>query len=186
MLFRSGTYIEALNKGANVLIQMGGGCRYGYYSELQIEILKNLDYKFEYINLVNQGKADIKKIIKKFKKLDPKFSKLKTLYYLLITIKMIKYMDKIDDYIRQNIGFEQKKDSFIDLKNKMLNDFANIKGYFDLKLKYLKYKRKFKKLEVKKDDYLKVGIIGELYTVMEPFANYELEKELARDRKSVV
>ena len=26
-----GTYIECLDKGADVLIQMGGGCRYGYY-----------------------------------------------------------------------------------------------------------------------------------------------------------
>ena len=30
-----GTMIEGLEKGADVLLQMGGGCRYGYYSELQ-------------------------------------------------------------------------------------------------------------------------------------------------------
>ena len=30
-----GTLIESLEKGANVLIQFGGGCRYGYYHELQ-------------------------------------------------------------------------------------------------------------------------------------------------------
>ena len=26
-----GTMIESLDKGANILIQQGGGCRYGYY-----------------------------------------------------------------------------------------------------------------------------------------------------------
>ena len=35
-----GTMIECLQKGANVVAQAGGGCRYGYYSELQEEILK--------------------------------------------------------------------------------------------------------------------------------------------------
>ena len=34
-----GTMIECLDMGADTLIQMGGGCRYGYYSELQEEIL---------------------------------------------------------------------------------------------------------------------------------------------------
>ena len=44
-----GSMIESLEKGANVLIQAGGGCRYGYYSELQIQILKDFNYSFQYI-----------------------------------------------------------------------------------------------------------------------------------------
>ena len=31
--YNLGDYIDALNKGANILIQAGGGCRYGYYAE---------------------------------------------------------------------------------------------------------------------------------------------------------
>ena len=48
--------------GANTLIQMGGGCRYGYYYELQDRILKDLGYNFKYYNLVSKGHTDIKKI----------------------------------------------------------------------------------------------------------------------------
>ena len=88
-------------------------------------------------------------------------------------------MDKIDDYIRQNIGFEEIKDSFINLNKEMLYKFSKTKNYFHLLFNYLKYKRKFKKLKIKKTKYLKVGLIGELYTLMEPFTNYEIEKELA-------
>ena len=46
-----GTLIEDLNNGADTLIQFGGGCRYGYYFELQEKILKDLGYNFNYINL---------------------------------------------------------------------------------------------------------------------------------------
>ncbi len=174
-----GTYIECLDKKADILLQLGGGCRYGYYHELQEKILKDLGYEFTYINLVTKGKTDIKEIIKKFKKIDKKFSVIKSSYYLFITIKMVKYMDIIDNYIRENIGFEIKKDSFKKLKDEMLLSFSKTKNYIDLYKKYRYYKKKFKTLEVNNKPRLKVGIIGELYTVMEPFANYELEYELA-------
>ena len=44
-----GNYIESLDNGANILIQAGGGCRFGYYFELQKKILEDLGYKFEII-----------------------------------------------------------------------------------------------------------------------------------------
>ena len=43
-----GNFIESLDLGANVLIQFGGGCRYGYYFELQEKILNDLGYNFKY------------------------------------------------------------------------------------------------------------------------------------------
>lgn len=176
-----GTFIENLERGSNILIQLGGGCRYGYYSELQEQILKDLGYKFKYYNLVSEGHTDIKQIIKKIKEINPKFSKIKSLYYLFISFKMMNYMDIIDDYIRKNIGFEKEEKSFINLKKEMLKSFSNTKGFINLYHNYIKYKMKFKKLPLKNiKRRFKVGIIGELYTIMEPTANYELEYMLAK------
>lgn len=176
-----GNYIESLDKGANVLFQLGGGCRYGYYSELQEQILKDLGYKFEMYNFITAGKINLKQILKNLKKLDPKFNKIKSLYYLFITTKMIKYMDNIDEIIRKNIGFEITKNSFLDLKKQMLNDFSKAKSFINLYITYHKYKTKFELIPISKKNPIKVGIIGELYTVMEPFSNYFLEMELAKN-----
>lgn len=175
-----GTFIEALDMGADILIQAGGGCKYGYYSELQIKILEDLGYDFTYINLVSKGKTNIFKIYKKMKNIEPNFKIIKSLYYLFITSKMVKYMDNVDDYIRQNIGFEEELDSFKKINKKMLKSFSEVKSYFDLRKKYKKYFKKIKEIKVNKNDPLKVGIIGELYTIMEPFSNYFLENELAK------
>ena len=184
--FTLGTFIECIDKGADLLIQAGGGCRYGYYAELQEEILKDLGYNVKIYNLVTMGITDMKRIIKIFKEIDPKFNKWKALYYFLLTKEMIKYMDKIDFYIRENIGFEKKKGSFEKLKNKMLKSFSKCTNYFNIRKVYIKYLKQFKKLEtIKNDNILKVGVIGELYTVMEPFANYDIEKELAKKGVSV-
>ena len=176
-----GTFIEALENGADILIQAGGGCRYGYYCELQEKILQDLGYEFTYVNLVTKGKTDIKKIYRLFKKIDPKFKIVKSLYYLLITKQMVKYMDRIDDYIRKNIGFEIEKGRFNRVKKEMLDSFQKVKNPFSLRIKYIKYYKKFKKIGVRKSkNKIRVGIIGELYTIMEPFANYNLECELAK------
>lgn len=176
-----GTLIESCDKGANILIQAGGGCRYGYYSELQEQIIKDLGYDISLINLVTEGKTDYKRLIKEMKKIDPKFNPVSALYYLFITSKMIKYMDYIDNIIRKNIGFEVNKGQFLKVKNQMLKEFKKTKSYFDLKKKYHRYLKKIKKIKVNKpNNPIKVGIIGELYTVMEPFSNYYLETELAK------
>lgn len=177
-----GTLINSLDMGADILIQFGGGCRYGYYASLQEEILKKLGYKFRMYNLIVAGKTDIKRIIKIIKEIDPKIKLRKVLKYGLITLKMVKYMDKIDDYIRMNIGFEVEKGSFLKLKDKMLEEFFSAKGLIDLKIKYYKYKRLFRKIKINKPKHhLKVGVIGELYTLMENNANYEIEYMLAEN-----
>ena len=176
-----GTMIECLEQNADILIQMGGGCRYGYYTELQEKILKDLGYKCKLINLVTEGKTNLKRINNLLKQINKKYSKIKTIYYSFITLKMVKYMDDIDDYIRQNIGFEQKEGSFETLKFQMLNEFKHIKNYHQLYKTYKKYQKKFYNLKTHKpDNRLKIGIIGELYTIMEPFSNYYLEKSLAK------
>ncbi|MDD2181132.1 MAG: 2-hydroxyacyl-CoA dehydratase [Bacilli bacterium] len=181
-----GTLIEALDMGANVLVQAGGGCRYGYYSELQEQILKDLGYDFIFINLMSKGKKSLKKIINELKIIDSNFNIIKSLYYLTITIKMVKYMDRVDDYIRENIGFEVEENSFIRLNEEMLNSFKTVKTNVGLYLKYKYYFKKIKKIKVKKPlNHLKIGLIGELYTLMEPFSNYELERELASYRMSI-
>ena len=176
-----GTFIEALDLKADILIQAGGGCRYGYYSELQNQILEDLGYEFTYINLVSQGKTDVKKIYREFKKIDPKFRVIRALYYLFITSKMVKYMDRVDDYIRKNIGFEVDKGTFEEANRQMLEDFKKAKNPISLYRMYHKHYKKMKNIQTNKPECcLKIGVIGELYTLMEPYANYNLELTLAR------
>lgn len=181
-----GTMIESIEEGANTLIQLGGGCRYGYYAELQEKILKDLGYNVKVVNLITKGKMEIKRIIKCLKKIDCKYKKRKALYYAFITMKMIVYMDKVDDYIRENVAFEIEKGSFKELRSEMLFNFENAKSYIELRKYYKYYFNKIKKVKIyKPDNHLKIGIIGELYTVMEPFANKFLEEDLINNKVSI-
>lgn len=68
--YNLGNFIESLDCGANVLIQAGGGCKYGYYAELQEKILDDLHYNFTFITLVEKGKIKgVSRLVCKFLKI---------------------------------------------------------------------------------------------------------------------
>lgn len=178
--YNLGNFIESLDNGANILFTAGGGCRYRYYAEVTETILKDLGYEFEFIKLISDKNFNFKNIYKKFKLLNPKLTRIKFIYDFLFTLNFIWNTDKIDQLIRRNIGFEKNENEHIKLKRKMISSFTKTNSIFRLNYIYFKYKIKFFMIPKEKvKNPLKVGIIGELYTAMEPYSNYYLEKTLA-------
>lgn len=178
--YNLGNFIEALDDGANVLFTAGGGCRYNYYAEVTETILRDLNYDFEFYKIISKDSLKPKELYHIFKGLNKNLNVFKFIHNAFYALLFIWDMDKIDKIIRSNIGFEKEKNSFIKLKKQMLKDFSKTNSIFKLTLLYFKYKHKFKKVPIqKKNNPLKIGVIGELYTSMEPFSNYFLEKELA-------
>lgn len=173
-----GTLIEGLDMGANILMQFGGGCKYGYYGELQEKILIDLGYRFKMINLIIAGKISVKRIYKEIKKVT-KVNIIKSIYYIIISIKMTKYMDLLDDYIRKNSAFEIEKGKFKKVQNSFFEEIKSIKGYFNLYRIYKKYMKKLKAIKTNKPkNPIKIMLIGELYTLMESYSNLNIEQKL--------
>ncbi len=177
--YNLGNFIESLEKGANTIIHAGGGCKYGYYPEVQQSILKELGYDFKFYNLVDRRVFSFKHIYKIFKEINPNLifiNFVKTfIYSLLITY----FIDKIENYIRLNATLIKNKDIIAKTKELMINSFINHKSIIKLIIIYIIYRIKFKLL--KKDKYkktLKIGIIGELYTNMNSCANNNIEEKL--------
>ena len=94
---------------------------------------------------------------------------------------MVYFMDKLDVIIRSRIGFANQYDEFKLAEQDYLENFTETKGIINLMRKYFKAKKRLKSISINKPkDCLKVGIIGELYTSMEPFSSYHIETELAK------
>lgn len=171
-----GTMLEGIEEGATIFFQMGGGCRYGYYHELQEQILKDLGHSCTIINLISGGNRISYQELKSY---PLKIRKRKLLSSFWTTKKMVLYMDKIDDYIRKNRCYEKEKGSFDYLREQMLQEFSKTKGFLELRRTYHKYQKQFFNLPRKeKKKRIRVGLIGELYTLMEPNANEKIESFL--------
>lgn len=178
--YNLGNFIETLDNGANILIQAGGGCRFGYYAEVQKQILEDLGYKFEFYTLTESDVNGISSIYNVIKKINPSVKKIRYLYYLVISFLMIIFMDKIDMYVRRNIGFEINKGNFDRNYKAMLNSFSKTTGIIDLIKRYIRFRRKIRNITLDKPkNCIKIGVVGELYTSMEQFSSYFIEKELA-------
>ena len=179
--YNLGNYIEALNAGANVLVTAGGGCRYGYYYETHRKILEDLGYEFEFFNILNAEKFKPSLYYKEFKKVNNKLTFLIFFKSFLFAYHQVIALDSVETFIRSNIGFEVKEGSFEKLEKEFLIKLERAKTISEVKHLHKIYFNKFKSIEINKPkDVIKVGIVGELYLLMEPFSNYFMEKELAK------
>lgn len=176
-----GNYIETIEAGANTLVQTGGVCRLGYYGELDEQILSDLGYDIRFVNFAKTGSLKAVNYYNRFKEINPDVSLSKIANILPVILQMVVYMDETEDFIRKNIGFETESGSFESTHKDFLAELRTVRDKKELNNTYQKYLKRFKEINVNKPkNPLKVGIVGEYYTIMEPFSNHYMEKELAQ------
>lgn len=178
--YNMGNFIESLESGANVLIQAGGGCRYGYYYQVQEQILKDMGYNFSFIPLVDEKGVDIFNVYKKFKILNKKLSFKSFCYFFLLTFYMIYLLDEFETYMRHNYTYQLGEDKYSKIHDELLREMFNINSFKEIKRFKRKYNKFIKDVPLRADinNDIKIGIVGELFTSMEPNSSFFLEKEL--------
>lgn len=183
-----GNYIEALNKGANVLIIPAIGCRLGFYDVLQKKILEDLQYDFEILNLFEYANnANAAKIYRLFTEKNPQLTEEKFNEVLSVVVRIVIDMDKLADYARRNTAFEVKKGEFERLYKTYLAQARLCQDVQDAAKLGEKFWEAFRNVEVKRpDNPLRIGLVGDLYTVIEPHGNCNIERWLTENGIEVV
>ena len=176
-----GCYLEALELGANCLMQIYGGCRLNYYGELNARILRDMGYEFEFFDMAAVNWRSPKDIYEHFKIINPDLSMVKIAKAVPVTFKIIEVLDEFEDFIRHNIGFEVHDGDFDATYHEFLSKLENIADGNELKALSQEYRKKLHAIPLNKPaKTIKVGMVGDYYTVQEPFSNYFMEKELAK------
>ena len=176
-----GCHIEALEQGANCLAQIYGPCRLNYYGELSEQILRDMGYEFQYFNMAAINWHSRKSIFENFRIINPDMSIVKLVSAVPTTLAIIKTLDKFEDFVRHNVGFEANDGEFDRTYKEFLNGLAEITNGKQFKTLKKQYWDKLCAIKLNRPPKtIKVGMIGDYYTVQEPFANYFMEKELAK------
>ncbi|MCL2049283.1 MAG: 2-hydroxyacyl-CoA dehydratase [Defluviitaleaceae bacterium] len=180
--YNLGNFIESLDLGANVLFHTSGDCRMGFYNEVQEQILRDLGYEFKLCILeTNARNRSLRDFHAMFKNLNPRLTYAKTISAILLAMRIIFAMDKIEKYVRENIGFESQAGELEKIENEFLRNVAKVKNFLGVGAVYRKYIKRLRAVKLSKPEKpIKVGVVGELYVLMEPFSNYFIEKELAK------
>lgn len=182
-----GNMIEAIEEGSDTILMAGGfgPCRFGYYSAIQEDILKDLGYDFRMGTTDNPDKlSDILSTIKEISKLNTKFAAYRAFYLILSRILLFDYSTHLANTTRP---YEKNKGETTDVYEEAITIIEKSKGYRGLIPAFIKVMKLFSKIE--KDTTrkpLKVGLVGEIFMVLEPFANMEIEKRLGEMGVEVV
>lgn len=175
--YNLGNYIELVEKGANYLIQAGAGCRYGYYGEVQKKILEDLGHPVQFVTL--NRVFDIFGVYKKIKSENPRQNFLSFGRTIILAFLKFRAIDEMENICRKNIGFEVRKGHIEGIFRAFLAELERASTFGTVRSIKRKYLRLIASVPVEKPhNPLRVGVVGEVYVLMEPFSNFYLEKIL--------
>lgn len=178
-----GNYIQAIEQGADTVLLTGscGPCRFGEYCEMQMNLLKKLGHNLDFIVMDVPTDIGIKELLNRINKIssNSKKTKYQKIKALSSSFKIMNLIDEIEARAHYLAGYEKVKGEC----KKILNSCKVEAFKCDNPEKMIKllvdYRNKINKVEIDSSkNPIKVAIIGEIYTVIEPFSNLYIEEKL--------
>lgn len=178
-----GNFIQAIEQGADTIIMAGscGPCRLGEYCELQMTVMKSLGYDLNFIIIDYPKDIGIKELYRRINEISSASKKKphEKLRALSNAIKVINLIDEIDELAHMYAGFERNKGECKQLLKECKTEAmkCNTPGEMIKLFKFYKEKINHISVDINKNP-LKIAIIGEIYTVIEPYSNFYIEDKL--------
>lgn len=178
----TGSYIEAIEKGADTIVTSGGHgpCRAGFYGELHRRILKNMGYEVDII-VIDSLSKDFWGVLKGIKKLKGKNSLMALIKHVKYVYEMIHVLDALEIQL-------QKKRAYEINKGQSTRVWEDIQGLFDRAYDREQLKKAkevaqglidgIKTYPASEANRIRVGVVGEIYVVMEQSINMKIEEVL--------
>lgn len=167
-----GCLIEGLQLGADTLIQSGreGACRYGYYRQVQEKVLRDLGHEFRFVRIDS---------IRSFKAINRRATYLQILKGIKCAWQKMKSIDKIANILRKVRAHEKEKGASTRIYQEFLGILDQAQSADKIKNLTKAYLDRLTRLERSPSpNPLRVGIVGELYIVMESYSNLDMERQL--------
>lgn len=174
-----GDYIEALERGADVLVQFAGPCRLGYYGELQESILRDMGYEFEMLNFATVTGKPLQEYLTICKeKVNPNLSIPQGVKQFLALLKMVEYLDAYNDAYLEKAGFEAEHGSFKRAREDFFADMRAVTNIAQITAAYKQGMRTLEELPLQEPtDPIRIGIVGEYFTAVDAHSNLGIEEK---------
>ena len=173
-----GSMIEALEAGADTILMVPGACRLNYFGELQEQILRDMGFTFEFINLSLYNTGNVKDILRALRVINPHRSMVKAARALVEAARMVEHLDDLTSLYYRNCGFDPSG-AYPKVYRRFIADMYAARNAAEIREGYRAAARALEDIPLDKpSDPIRIGIIGDYYTVMDPFSNLELEQKL--------
>lgn len=175
-----GNFLESMEKGADTIVITGGcgPCRFGYYAEMHRQMLRDMGHNIEIIILEVDDKG-LSGLIEKLKRMFPGktlASILRGAHKALKVLIQIDKMDKLSFYVRPR---EKAKGSVDKIMKNFEKNVVKVFGYKEISKLIRQTRKELAQVELDISyTPLKIGIVGEIYTLIEPLTNINIEQML--------
>lgn len=175
-----GDYIEALELGADVLVQFCGPCRLGYYGELHESILRDLGYEFEMLNFaddVEEGALGFAKHC--LRTINPDLNIPHGVRQLAATANMAMKLDEARDFYLANGGFEVERGAYERAWKSLMDEMRAATCDHDINDAFRRGMDAMRAIPLDKpENPLRIGIVGEMFTAIDERSNLDLDHKL--------
>lgn len=175
-----GNYLQAYEMGADTILMFGGcgPCRFGYYCEMQKEILRDIGCNMELITL-EAPNGDIGELIRRVNKLTNGSDFIKVTAAAARVVKMVSCIDKLERLVFSKRPREAVRGSTDKIYGNFKEKVLTTKGSHNT---FKLIKETTQELEQIETDNsivpLKIGIVGEIYTNIEQYASFDIQQKL--------
>ncbi|HEY8365199.1 MAG TPA: acyl-CoA dehydratase activase-related protein [Haloplasmataceae bacterium] len=178
----TGNIIEGIEKGADTVFMLTGcgPCRFGIFSCLQEEIMKDLGYEVEFITADRFSSYEgLKEFVDRLKEIAKENNYFKVIKSIVKGFKLLNEIDKLYDLTNYLRAREKNMGEVNSLWSKFEEDIIVTRGYKSMMSLVKEYYKKFNNIAIdRQKDCLKIGLVGEIYTILEPFININIERKL--------
>lgn len=185
-----GNYIDSIKKGADTIVITGscGPCRFGEYCELQMRILRRLGYDLDFIVLdlsAEIGKKEFLRRVRRISDLSP-FGTRRKIEELLRAVRIMERIDRLETRAHELAGYEVNRGDGkrILRRFRMRAEKSSSPDEMLCAIRDAEKELDAVPLDLSRDP-LRIAVIGEIYTVIEPFSNLFLEEKLTDHGVSV-
>ncbi len=183
MKLNLGNFLEALDQGANTVIMAGGWgpCRFGYYAQVERDILQDLGYKFNMV-IIEAPDSRLSSLLNQVRQLEVKISWLQVWAALRLAWEKLKAIDRLENELHHwlpRVVNKGQAETIVSRGLKMINDCSE-KQRITKMVESLSQELSNLVRDEENSHPIRIGLVGEIYTVLEPFANYDMERHLGR------
>ena len=176
-----GNLIEAAEMGADTLLMPGGYgiCRLGYYAKIQKEILRDLGYHVEMVQL-GISERKLLGLLGMIKRLSNDAPWSKIISSFRFGIAKMNALDNVERAVQKARAVEMEKGTANRLFAKAIGEIDRADDSVTVKKVQADYVARLGQIPRSDTRPLVVGVTGEFYVVLEPFSNLDVERELGK------
>jgi len=176
-----GNFIEALENGADTIVMAGGWgpCRFGYYAQVERDILEGLGYKFKMI-VLEAPDSRLYDLTQQLKALGENVSLWEAVKAIKSGWNKLNAVESVERQFDYYLPRAWDKDRVEKIYDKAVVNIDQAGSKEEAQEAAHKAIREMSILDLKPGQPLKIGLVGEIYTLLEPAANYDICRLIGR------